>query len=346
METRLSLSRPEIFASFTRDLPCSCFLPSNNDDLSEALEYMQSGEEQPSQKCIMKVFIVLDYEGPDLSQTASSLSGRTRDSSSRWPGFAMSEASSTSVRRGFDYRSDPSGTASHSLLAQNDDYQYVETQRERNIGINQGQDFRPGLVSRESQEDLRTFRDLSEGILGSTLDDRPEMEARWLSECMRSSTVNREEPGSRASTHDKYDTLATFREEELNKLNSIVGLPDSSASPRCCACAQEMVDLRFVCMACGPSKNSTLSSPSGQLADRREYEDNHNETSDVHNDQSGYEICEACVEIYGSQHAQLQGSPASHVYVEAHRSLDSRAWRVVGMWTSIQIVCLRLHSTV
>lgn len=293
---------------------------------------MQSGEEDPGQKCIMKVFIVLEYEGPDLSQSGTFLSGRSRGSSSRWRDYTASEASSSSARRGFEFRGSSSEGISHPVSRQKDHFQYYDLQHGPSSLRQQGQEPRPGSAWQGGRHHhLRTTQDLREGVLDSTLDGRSELESRWLSQCMRSNSAH--DGAQASSSSNKSDTLATFQQEEIDDLNSFVQLPESSASPRCSACAREMVDLRFVCMACGPLKNRAASSGADEQADSRQHADKDGEMPDEEVDEvvySGYEICEACLEVQGSQHAHSSELPSKHVFLEAHRSLDSRAWRVVG----------------
>jgi hypothetical protein len=272
---------------------------------------MLSGEEGYTSKCIMKVFIVLGYEGPNLSQSGTSRSERTRGSGPRRTDHYGSESSSNGRRRPHDSRGMPSI----------EQHQWSE----RHSGASRS-------ASHTSHNNIRGPSDLREGVLDSSPDGRVDLERRWLLESARGSSPHESVQSSvTRTTADRNDSLAIFRQEELDKLNSLVQTFESPELLRCKACEERLIDLRFVCMTCGPLQRDSVS----PISENDASSSDHRSIGEGHHDSSkhicrGYELCEGCIEVQGSKHMQTEDSNCVHVFIEAHKALDSRGWRVVG----------------
>lgn len=332
------LSRPSL--DYSLILPTYLnILCRSDDDLAEALDYMQSGEEGYTSKCVMKVFIVLGYEGPNLSQSGTFLSERTRISELRRTDHYGSETNSNGRRRLHATRgvqaqdgmasSQSSSNSSEQLSGLGNDL--VTEQRQWWERSSRYGEHPPHI----SHSHARGPSDLREGVLDSNPDGRAELERRWLLESSQGSLPCESSllPVNETAS-ERNDTLAIFRQEELDRLNSLIQTSDSPERLRCRACEGKMVDLRFVCMACGPLEQDSLS----PFSDNDPVSSNHSSTVDTKGEASGdtrrgYELCESCIEVHGSKHSQMEDSDPVHVFIEAHKALDSRGWRVVGKRT-------------
>lgn len=299
---------------------------------------MRSGEETQSTKCIMKIFIVLGYEGPNLSESAISFtSGRSRDSRPRRSRYQGSDTSSGRHRRalGHHARSGSSVTESNASVSQYGDM-YGRLQEE---GAGDRRDDWSRQRSREARpwEDRRLHGNesvelaaLTEGSLDSNTNGRLELERRWLLETSRSSSDPSQEAGgsnpNRVHLHNS--SLRMFQRDQFQELTNLVQSHLSPDDLRCSQCKERLVDLRFVCKECGPLRDeSGESAPAKQEVSPTKISITEDSTQPTRRKYDGYELCEVCVE--SSAHGCEQQS-GQHAFIEAHKALDSRGWRVVG----------------
>lgn len=305
------------------------FLNSNDDDLAEALDYMQSGESTTA-TCVMKIFIILGYEGPSLSESATFLSGRDRETWPRRSRHRDSDSSSSGRRR----RAERAGS---SLESYTSDSQYSPRSRTPNPSVSGQSGYNDHWRNRQERrlegQARRSFPGLREGYLDNTSSGREELERRWLLQTSSASSRAVSDPESdkqRAATAPS--SLAVYQSGALVRLTSLVQTNLGPDSLRCCSCQEKLVDLRFVCQECGPLREPVASPTSDNVDEAANTGETglSSGTSKPDGSSRGYELCELCVENGAHARNKDLEDPSKHVFIEAHRALDSRGWRVVG----------------
>lgn len=299
---------------------------------------MRSGEDTQSTKCIMKIFIVLGYEGPNLSESAISFtSGRSRESRPRRSRYQGSDTSSGRHRRALEYhaRSGSSIAESHASVSQYGDmYGSLNEEgasgRRNDWSRHRGREVRPWEDRRSHGNESKELAALTEGSLDSNTNGRIELERRWLLETSRSSSDPSQETADsdphRAHLHST--SLGIFQRDQFQQFTNLIQSHLSPDDLRCSQCAERLVDLRFVCKECGPLRDeSGESAPAEQDVSPNKTCVTEELIQPTCRKYDGYELCEVCVE--SSVHGRDQDT-RQHAFIEAHKALDSRGWRVVG----------------
>lgn len=301
---------------------------------------MRSGEDTPnrSAKCIMKIFINLGYEGPNLSDADTSISGRTRASRSRRFRARGSDAGQSNGSRGSSrYALDDSsagGGDSASVSQYDIDFRHNHRPRSRfRHEVHGRQEWEEDFGRNQSFSDRTGQRSLRAGSLDSTSDGKSELERRWLLHTNEADPDQYAQPSMSPGASSAYPAsapLTSYQQEMLQKLTTLVQTHLHHEAICCSLCHSKLNDLRFICMECGPLRYPSAS-PSDRPQEPTSTDSRPENGQDLEVEkQLGYELCEVCVEAAGLEHAQALGNPEKHAYIEAHKGLDPQGWRAVG----------------